>query len=156
MSGGDVTRVDADIEALKEFHAALVRFRDTQREVAARGGEEVEAARASLAERASHWRVVLERRQAELEGCRRQAAQASAMDDQVDCAGHVRAVAEAEQRLEQIRGWQQRVDEEASVFAGTAGRFRNLLDNDLPRTEAHLTALIMRLEAARGVQPPGS
>ena len=154
-----MTRVDADIEALKEFHAALIRFRDSQREVAARGGQEVEAARASLAERAGHWRSVLEQRQAELDICRRQAAQAAqapAMDDQVDCAGYAQAVAEAEQRLDQIRRWQQRVEEEASVFVGVAGRFRNLLENDLPRTQAHLSALITHLEDARGVQPPGS
>ncbi|HEX6523429.1 MAG TPA: hypothetical protein VF070_26025 [Streptosporangiaceae bacterium] len=151
-----MTRVDADIEALKEFHAALIRFRDAQREVAARGGDEVEAARVSLAERAGHWRSVLEQRQAELDLCRRRAAQAPTMDDLVDCAGYAYAVAEAEQRLEQIRRWQQRVEEEASVFVGVAGRFRNLLENDLPRTQAHLSALITRLEDARGVQPPSS
>jgi hypothetical protein len=151
-----VARVDADIEALKDFQAALIRFRDEQREVAARGGEEVEAARASLDERASYWRSALEQRQAELQNCRRQAAQAPAMDDQADCAGYARAVAEAEQRLEQIQRWQQRVEEEASVFVGVAGRYRNMLENDLPRTEAHLSELIARLETARGVQPPGS
>ncbi len=151
-----MTRVDADIDALRQFHAALIRFRYAQREVADRGGAEIEAARASLAGRSSHWRSVLEQRQAELDNCRRQAAQDAAKDDLVDCSRYVGAVAEAEQRLEQIRYWQHRVEEEASTFQGIAGRFRNLLENDLPRTEAHLLAMITRLEAARGLQAPGS
>jgi hypothetical protein len=51
--------------------------------------------------------------------------------------------------------WQQRIDAEASEFGGTASRFGDLLENDLPRTEEHLLALIRSLEAARRVQAPG-
>jgi hypothetical protein len=164
-----VTRVDADIDALKEFHAALVRFRHAQQDLADRAGEQMEATRASLAEKASRWRAILARRQAELEDCRRRAAagqasqappaepdQAGAADDQMDCSSCARAVAEATQRLEQICRWQQRVDEEAAAFGGIAGGFRNLLETDLPRTEAHLVAVIGRLEAARDVKPSGA
>jgi hypothetical protein len=59
-------------------------------------------------------------------------------------------------RLEQIRLWQQRIDAEASEFSGNAGRFAGLLENDLPRMEEHLVAIIASLEAARRVQPAAS
>lgn len=167
-----MTRVDADIDALKEFHAALIRFRHAQQELADRAGERIEAARASLAGKAGRWRSILARCQAELEDCRRgsaagqasqtrsaepdQAARATAEDNQADCSPRVRAVAEAARRLEQIYRWQQRVDEEAAAFGGAADGFRGLLETDLPRTEAHLVAVIGRLEAARDVQASGS
>jgi hypothetical protein len=151
-----VTRIDADIDALKEFHAALVRFRYAQRDVIHRSGNKIEVTRASLAEKASRWRSVLEQRQAELDDCQYRAAHAGTDDSLVDCSGYGVAVIEATQRLEQIRRWQQQVDEEASTFHSAMSRFRNLLDNDLPRTEAHLLAIITSLEAARGVQAASS
>jgi hypothetical protein len=151
-----VTRVDADIDALKEFHAALVRFRYGQQDLIDRGGDKIEVARASLAERAGRWRSVLEQCQAELDDCQYRAAHAGTDDVLVDCAHYAWAVCEAERRLEEIRCWQQRVDEEASTFRSAASRFRNLLENDLPRTEAHLSAIITSLEAARDVQAPSS
>jgi hypothetical protein len=149
-----VTKVNADIDALKEFHAALVRFRYAQQGVIERPGDRIEATRAALAEKASRWRMALERGQAELEECRGRAASAAADNDPVDCSGYARAVAEAEERLERVRRWQQRVDEEAGAFRSSASGFRNLLENDLPRTEAHLLAIIKHLEAARGIQAP--
>ena len=63
---------------------------------------------------------------------------------------------EATQRLEQVRHWQWRVDQEASEFRGTASRFRDLLENEMPRLEEHLAAIIASLEAARRVQAPAS
>lgn len=59
--------------------------------------------------------------------------------------------AQTEEQLEHIRGWQLRVDEEASTFRGAADRFRGLLETDLPRTEAQLMSAIASLEAARGL-----
>ena len=45
--------------------------------------------------------------------------------------------------------WQQRVEEESSAYHGGAGRFRDLLDIDLPRAEDQLLTLIASLEACR-------
>ena len=58
-------------------------------------------------------------------------------------------------RLEHVRRWQQRVDTEASEFGGTASAFLDLLENDVPRAESQLLALIASLEAARRVQAGG-
>ncbi len=135
-----MSRVNADIDALRDFHAALVRFRYAQQGAADRDGDRIEAARAALAEKADRWRAVLGRRRAEYEECRRR-------DD--DCTRLAQAVTEAEERVEHIRQWQLRVDEEAVVFYDVRARFRDLLDTGLPRTESHLMTLIARLEAAR-------
>ena len=148
---GETNRVHADIDALKGFHEALVRFRHAQREVAARGGGEIEMTRASLAAKASRWQVRLEQDRAELEACRAGGAQNAA-----DCSAYARAVEQTGERLEHIRRWQQRVDTEAGEFRGTAGVFADLLENDLPRAETQLLALITSLEAARRVQASGS
>jgi capsule polysaccharide export protein KpsE/RkpR len=141
-----VTRVHADIDALKGFHEALVRFRYAQRGVAERGRDEIEMTRASLAAKASRWQARLEQDQAELDACRAGDGQEAA-----DCSAYVRAVEQTAERLEQIRRWQQRVDEEAGGFGGTASGFQDLLEADLPRAESQLLAVITSLEAARRV-----
>jgi hypothetical protein len=151
-----VTDIHADVDALKAFHDALVQFRYAQRDVADRGDHEIEATRASLEARASNWRARLEQYLADLSACEYRAAQAAEEGHWVDCSGFARAVTEAEERLDHVRRWQQRVEEEASAFHATADRFRSLLETDLPRTDNHLLGIITRLEAARRVQTPGS
>ncbi len=149
-----MTAIHADIEALTELRAALTRFRYAQREVADRGGDAIEATRASLEAKASRWRARLEQGRAELAACQDRAATAD--DDQVDCSGYARAVSEADERLEHIRHWQQQIDQQVIEFAGATSRFKNLLEIDLPRAEEQLAAIIASLRAARRVQPPGS
>jgi hypothetical protein len=147
-----VTTVHADIGALKGLHEALVRFRYAQREVAERGGDEIELTRASLAAKASHWQARLEQDRAELEACRASGGEEGAPD----CSAYARAVEQTGERLEHIRRWQQRVEVAADEFRGTAGGFADLLDSGLPRAETQLLALITTLEAARRVQAGGS
>jgi hypothetical protein len=149
-----VTGIHADIDALKGLHGALVRYRHAQRDVTARGDDQVRAARASLEEKASQLRAQLELSQGEYAGCRERAAQAGPDDLPVDCSGYARDVEQAAERIEQIQRWQQRIDAEASEFSGVAGRFAALLADDLPRMEEHLAAMIASLEAARRVQAP--
>lgn len=151
--------IHADIDALKEFKDALAQFRHAQREVAERGDYQFEMTRASLEEKAGRWRSLLAHRQADLAACQQAATQAagdSAESRPVDCAAQARAVQEAQERVEHILRWQQRVEEEASQFRGAATRFRDLLELDLPRTENHLLAIINGLEASRRVQVAGS
>lgn len=147
--------IHADIDALVGLHEALSRFRDAQRDVADRGGDEIEATRASLAAKAARGQARLEQCRAELEACLERAAAAGAGDGPADCSGCARAVREAGERLEQVRRWQQRVEQEASEFGGAADRFRDLLEVGLPRSADHLLAMIRSLEAARRVQAPG-
>jgi hypothetical protein len=148
-----VRQVHADIDALKGFHEALVRFRYVQRGVAERGGGEIERTRASLAAKASRWQAQLEQDQAQLDACR---AGGGTEEAAADCSAYARAVEQSGERLEHIRRWQQRIDTEASEFGGTASGFLNLLETDLPRAERQLLAAITHLEAARRVQADGS
>ena len=141
-----MTTIHADIDALKGFHEALVRFRYAQRGVAERGGDEIETARASLAAKASRWQARLEQCQADLDACR-----AGGGEEAADCSAYARAVEQTGERLEHIRRWQQRVDAEASEFGGTASAYLDLLEVDLPRAESRLLAAITSLEAARGI-----
>jgi hypothetical protein len=154
-----VTGIHADIDALQGLHQALVRYRHAQRDVTARGEDQLTVTRASLEARASRWRAQLELGQAEFGACQDRAARAAADDSAggtVDCSGYARAVEQSAERLERIRRWQQRIDAEASEFHVTASRFADLLENDLPRMEEHLVAIIASLEAARRVQSPAS
>jgi hypothetical protein len=138
--------VHADIEALKGFHEALVRFRYAQRGVAERGRDEIETTRASLAAKSSRWQARLEQCQAELDACR-----AGDREEAADCSAYARAVEQARERLEHVRRWQQRVDAEAGEFGGAASAYLDVLEVDLPRAERHLLAVITSLEAARRV-----
>jgi hypothetical protein len=154
-----VTAIHADIDALKGLHEALVRYRHAQREVASRGDDVIRMSRASLEARASRWQTQLELAEAEFGACRERAAEAAQDgpgDGTVDCSGYARAVERSRERLEHIRRWQQRIDQEASEFQGTASRFLDLLETDLPRSGEQLLAAITSLEAARRVQAPGA
>lgn len=143
-----MTKVHADLEALIGLHEALVRFRYAQRGVAERAGDEVELTRASLAAKAGRWQARLEQARADLAACRNRGG--------ADCSGYAWAVEQAAERLERIRAWQQRVDTEASEFAGPAAAFTELLDSDLPRAESQLLGSISSLQAARRVQASGA
>ncbi len=142
-----MTRIHADIDALKGFLEALVRFRYAQRGVAERGDDAIDMTRASLAAKASRWQARLEQERAALEACR-----AAAGEDGADCSAYARAVEQTGERLEHIRRWQQRVDQDASEFRGTASGFLDLLEVGLPRAEGQLRASIASLEAARRVE----
>lgn len=148
--------IHADPSTLKAFRDALARFRYVQRDVADRGDYEIEKTRASLEAKAARWRSILERNQADLDRCLDAAADAVARGGgHVDCSGFARAVAEAEDRLANIRRWELRVEQEASAFRATASRFRTVIEVDLPHTDAHLQGIIEGLEAAREIQAPG-
>jgi hypothetical protein len=151
-----VADIHADIDALKEFRDALTEFRYAQREVVERGDHEIEMTRASLEAKEGQWRSRLARREADLAACQLAAVAEAAAGRPADCSAEAMAVREAQERLDYVRRWQQRVEEEASTFRGTADRFRGLRDVDLPRTENHLLAIISGLQAARGLPVTGS
>jgi hypothetical protein len=142
-----VTRIHADIDALKGLLEALIRFRHAQLGVAECADDTIEMTRVSLADKASRWQARLEQDRAALEACRAAAGEAGA-----DCSAYARAVEQSGERLEQVRRWQQRIDQDASEFHGTASGFRDLLEVGVPRAEGQLRSRIDSLEAARRLQ----
>jgi hypothetical protein len=151
-----MTDINATPDALRAFRDALARFRYEQRDVADRGNYEIDKTRASLADKAERWRTILEQRESDLERCQYHAAAAAEEGGYVDCSGFARAVAEAQERLENTRRWQHRVEEEAAAFRGTANRFKTLVEVDVPHADAHLLGVIEGLQAARDIQVPGT
>lgn len=171
-----MTDIQADIGALKSLRDALARYRLEQRNVAARGNQEIEKTRASLEAKARRWQARLEQRRAALARCHRaQAAAAAAARGRPpvpglpgfsgggpgngfgpDCSGLARDVEEAEERLKHVRGWQRRVDQEADAFRGIASRFQHLIDYEVPQAERRMRDIITGLEAIRRTQVPGS
>jgi hypothetical protein len=149
-----VADIHADPSTLTAFRDALARFRYVQRDVADRGDYEIEKTRASLAAKAARWRSILERNQADLDRCLDAAADAAVRGGHVDCSGFARAVAEAEDRLANIRRWELRVEQEASAFRATANRFRTVIEVDVPHADAHLQGIVDGLEAAREIRAP--
>ena len=152
-----MNRIHADIDALHGLHRAMARFRLAGRGVADRGNDQIAVTRASLEAEASRCRSRLEQGYADLGACRQRAAESAATGNgPVDCSEQAGAVSEAEERLERLRRWQYRIDQEASEFLGVASRFLALLEDDLPRTEDQLLAIIANLEGARRLQAPGT
>lgn len=169
-----MTDVHADIRALKGLRDALARYRLEQQDAAARGNQEIEKTRASLEAKARRWQARLEQRRAALARCHQAQAAAAARGGPPvpglpgfsrgalgygygpDCSGLTRDVEEAEERLEHVRDWQRRVDQEADAFRGIASRFQHLIDYDVPRAEGRMRDIITGLEAIRRTQVPGS
>ena len=150
-----MTAIHADIDALTELRAALTRFRYAQREVADRGDDAIEATRASAGGQGQPLASPAGAGPGRARGLPGPGG-GRGPDDPVDCSGYARAVSEADERLEHIRHWQQRIDQQVIEFRGAASRFRDLLETDLPRAEEQLADIIASLQAARRVQPPGS
>ena len=136
-----MSSVHADIDALRDFHGALVRFRSAQRELAERVDAEIELARLSLEESAGRWRSRVERSRAELDDCRDRGA--------ADRSARELAVAESEAGLERVQQLRYLIDAQVSEFRGVAGGFRDQLEVDLPHAEAELLAAIASLRDAR-------
>lgn len=167
-----MAEIHADIDALKGFRDALSRYRYAQRDVAARGNREIEKTRASLEAKARRWQANLRQRQAALDACLSAAARASGGPGHglppgfpgsarrggggfaVDCSAQARAVREAEERLQHIRGWQRKVETEASAFRDAVSRFCDVVETDVPRAESHLLSIVSGLQAARGLRVP--
>jgi chromosome segregation ATPase len=148
-----VADIDADIGALREYREALVRYRQAQRDAVSQARREIEKTRASLEAKVRRWEARKAEQEAGLRRCRQAAAAARAAGGYApDCSSFARGIEEAIKRLDHIRSWQRKVEDEASAFRTTANRYQHLIDYEVPRAESRLLAIIGRLEAARSIQ----
>ena len=142
-----MTRVQADIEALKGLRQALLVFARAQVEALEAAEREIQLVQQALDESERYWRHELERRRAALEGCMVRAMMADQQGHAVDCSPYQYALLEAEERLARVLQWQVRVQEEIIRYRSVAERYRRVLENDLPRATSFLSDRVTALEA---------
>jgi hypothetical protein len=147
---------DVEIGALRQFRDAVHRYWYEQRNVTEGVGHTIQSVEASLEGKARRWRARLEESRAELESCRARAAYAAEEGGYIDCSSWEQAAHEAQEKLEHIDRWRERVDREVSSFRGKADRFRNLLEIDVRRAESHVETMIAGLVSARDLKTPGA
>lgn len=142
-----MTRVYADIEALKELRHALPIFAGRQSDALQEAEAEIVRTQAALHEAEQRWRYEIERRRAELEACYVQAMIAAQQGYAVDCSGYVQALRYAEEHLTRILEWQHQVEMAVSQYRSAAQSFASTLHDLIPRATSFLADRITALEA---------
>lgn len=147
-----MARIHADIDAVKAMKDSVDRFQYEQRQVLVGAKREIETTCDSLERKAERWERELVERQRALDECHCRAAAAAEHGGEVDCTSLVRAVAEAEDRLENVRRWQAFVEQEVAAYEDDRRRFRECVEVDIRRAQQYLRDMINTLTAARATQ----
>ncbi len=142
-----MTRVYADVEALKALRAALPDFARRQYEAVEQAEAEIARTQERLEAAEREARYEVERARAELEACFYQAMLAAQQGYSVDCSGYEYALRRAEERLIRILEWQNRVRQEAESFRAVARAYQDRLANAIAGATAYLDRRITALEA---------
>jgi len=142
-----MSRVQADIEALKALREALLTFANRQMSALESAESEIARTESMLDQAEQHWRYEVERRSQALQACLREAAYAAQQGYCVDCSGYEYALQEAEENLTRVVQWQARVQQAVSQYHSASHRLESALQNDLPRATAYLADRITALEA---------
>ncbi|MDZ7379134.1 MAG: hypothetical protein ONB06_07270 [candidate division KSB1 bacterium] len=142
-----MSRVQADIEALKALRQALLTFASRQSDVLQSAESEIARTEAMLREAEQYWRRQVERCRVELEACIYRAMLAAQQGYSVDCSAYEYALQRAEEQLTRVIQWQARVQEAVAQYRTAAQRFASMLQNDLPRATSFLADRIAALEA---------
>lgn len=142
-----MSRVQADIEALKSLQQAMLTFAARQADALQSAESEIAYTQERLEQAERHWRYEVERRRAEVEACYLRAAMAASQGYAVDCSAEEYALRQAEERLTEILRWQQRVQEAVATYRQAAGRFQQALETLIPRATSFLADRIAALEA---------
>lgn len=147
-----MTRVHADIDSIKELRSALRVFAGRQSDALDAAEAEIDRTESLLEAAAQEARYAIARRQAALEACYQEAAEAAFYGGWVDCSPLAHALAEAEERLARVREWQRRVQRAASGYRSAARRLEGTLSDDLPGATSFLANRIVALEAYHAAQ----
>ncbi len=142
-----MTRVDADVEALRALRGALPDFARRQFEAIEVAEQEIARTQQLLEEAEAHARLRVEEARAALEACFFQAMLAAQQGESVDCSYYEYALRQAEERLVRILEWQHRVRQEAESFRAVARAHQDALAGLLPQATAYLDRRITALEA---------
>ena len=142
-----MTRIEADVDALKALRAALLRFGGRQTEALEAAAEEIQGTERLLEMAARHWAYQMDVRQERLHSCLREAAYAAAEGYRVDCSAQEAALLDAERHLARVIESQNRVREVVARYTVAAHRVSTSLGHDLPRATEYLAGRITALEA---------
>jgi len=142
-----MTRVDAEVEALKALRGALPDFARRQYEAMEMAEQEIVRTQQLLEEAEARARQQVEAARAALEACYYQALLAAQQGGSVDCSYYEYALRQAEEHLARILEWQNRVRQEAEVYRAAAHAYQDILASRLPQATGYLDRRITALEA---------
>jgi hypothetical protein len=142
-----MTRVHADIEAIKGLRLALLSFANHEVDILGAIESEIALTQSMLEDAERHWRYEVNQRQAYLEDCLREAAYAARQGGHVDCSPCKFALMEAQEHLARIVRWQTEVESAVAQYRPEIQRFADLLRNHIPRAAGFLADRVTALEA---------
>ena len=159
-------RVDS-IDALRQFKVAIWKFQEAA--AVALGDAESEMHRVLVwleTEQEAYWRGQIRKRQEAVARAReavrmkqvfKDAAgrQPTAIEEQKALQAALRQVAEADQKLLNVKRWTRALQKEVEMYKGSVQRFATDVQSELPAAAAHLENLSAKLDAYVSVQAGG-
>ncbi len=147
-----MTRVHADLDAIKALRRGVLTYAGRQADALDAAEAEITYTEALLAEAVQDARYEISRRQAALEACYREAAEAAYYGDWVDCSRFEYDLSQAEERLARLLRRQRRLEEAVFQYQIAANRLENALGSDIPAATSYLADRIAALEAYHASQ----
>lgn len=142
-----MTRVYADVEALKALRSALIDFGRRQYEAIETAEQEIARTQQILEEAERRARQEVEQARAALENCYRQAMLAAQQGAWVDCSSYESALHYAEEHLGEILRSLNTVRQEVAAFRSAAHAYRDALASLTAQATSYLDRRITALEA---------
>lgn len=147
------------IEALRQFKVAIWKFQEAA--TVALGDAESEMHRVLVwleTEQGTYWQGQIRKRQEAVARARealrmkqifKDAAgrQPTAIEEQKALQAALRQVAEAEQKLVNVKRWTRALQKEVEMYKGSVQRFATDVQTELPAAAAHLESLSAKLDA---------
>jgi hypothetical protein len=152
------------LEAIEDFRAKLIVYRDKATRVLDEVSEEVTRARLWLeGDRPAYWQNQIKQRTRELEQAQQElfSAQLSGLRDasyaqQAAVQKCRRAIRDAEDRLKLVKQWERQFDQRVQTPARQVEKLRHTLSNDLGQAVFWLNEVTKTLTAYAELAPPGS
>jgi hypothetical protein len=152
------------LEALEDFRAKLIVYRDKATRVLDEVSDEVTRARLWLeTDRPAHWQGQIRQRTRELEQAQQElfSAQLSGLQDasyaqQAAVQKCRRAIRDAEERVKIVRQWERQFDQRVQTPARQVDKLRHVLSHELGQAVTWLNEVTKTLTNYAELAPPGS
>lgn len=152
------------LEAIEDFRAKLIVYRDKATRVLDEVSDEVTRTRLWLEnDRPAHWQNQIKKRTRELELAQQElfSAQLSGLRDasyaqQAAVQKCRRAIRDAEERVKLVKQWDRQFDQRVQTPARQVEKLRHILSNDLGQAVLWLNEVTKTLTDYAELAPPGS